>query len=97
MANSLSTNPIIIDTEGTTSAITDTIIVTKIAWVNEASDEIADGNILEILDASGGNKIIYTIATGTTPKIEWNFPGGQIFQGFYVNDLDSGLVFVYLK
>jgi len=97
MANSLTTNPIVLDTEGAISALAETRIITAIEWCNEASDEIADGDIMELLHASGGEKIAYTIATGTTPKISWQFPGGLLVKGIYLNDLDSGYVFIYFK
>lgn len=96
MANKLLTdgvNPIVLDTAGASSAITNNMRILAIVWDSGASGTV--GNTIAIHDAASGNLILG--ATLAVAKDTLVFPlGGVRVKGLYLTTLDNGTVYVYV-
>lgn len=90
----LTTNPIVLDTTGATSAITNALIISAIVWDSGASG--AAGNTV-LLNVSSGGAVVFA-ATLATAKDTLIFCPARPFRvdGLYLTTLSNGTVYVYL-
>lgn len=97
MANAVDQNPIIVDTQGATALVTQTIRVRKIRWVGATTAD----HVAQIKNRHG--KIMWrTLLTdiGTVGEIvapiESDFDCFPM-DGLLVDDLDSGILYIYVE
>jgi len=95
MANSLTTNPIIIDTT-VDAAVTGVRKIQLIIWASNSDHEIAADAELKITDTAGGVKVQIEQPTAKE-NMAIPYPRGLPMDGIKVPTLDSGEVFIYLE
>ena len=93
MANKLTTNPIVLDTAGATSAIAIPLGIQAIVWDNPG----AAGAQCVLHDAAGGNVIWQCTAQAQYVGGRIEFPRALRVAGLYLTTLGSGTVLVYLE
>ena len=86
MANTLTTNPMIFDTAGATSAVTRRVKIQTIVW---SGDAIATGDDLALHDAASGNEILLTTASANDHETVVTFPLGLTVKGLYLTTMTS--------
>jgi len=102
MANSLGTNPVIVDTAQATKLLSGPLNIIKIRWVDTGND-IADGDQAIIQDAAGAvvwQHRISTVAAGTDvqkPGAESDFHPSFRSSGLLVPTLTHGTLYLYLE
>ena len=88
MANSVTTNPIVLDTAGAVS--TDKLTIKAIVFT------AANGDGLVLSDVSGNAVISLEASTGNlSPSL--TVPGGIKTDGLVVTTIDGGTAYLYLK
>jgi hypothetical protein len=102
LANSLSTNPVLIDTAfqsykslvASTLGSLFTVIVTKIKWVAPN----AAGQTVIFDDPQGGVQLLQMTSAAANTDVEEDFSASpRIWRDFSVASLPSGKLFVFLK
>lgn len=88
-ANDLDNKPIIFDTAGATSAITENVTVQTIVWYGASS---TDDIVLH--DASGGSVVFQSIFA-SEPQVVYFGPNGVSFKGLYLTTIDGGELLIY--
>ncbi len=93
MANVLTTNPMVLDTAGATSAVTQPLAIRAIKWDAPG----AAAQVCAIHDAAGGNLIYQHTSEAANKGNDMAFPGrGLMVSGFYLTTLTAGKLLVYL-
>jgi len=99
MANNLDSNPIFIDTSGSTSAKKGPLRVLSIAWVSdqETGDDIAASDDFLLDDSSTGRRIIGKRAhsAGDDLYVSYPLPGKEV-PGLYMTTMDGGVCYIEL-
>ena len=90
MANVLTTNPIILDTAGATSAIARRVFIKAILWYGATNS----AHTCVIHDASGGNIVFGASVTAAGEVVTVNL--NTRLAGIYLTTLGSGTVLIYL-
>ena len=93
MSNDLGSNPIEIDSEGATSAITKPLRIKAIRWYRPTTAD----HKASLLVASGGDTVWKANATVAKQDLVQYF--GQVgirVDGLYCDDLDSGILYIYV-
>jgi hypothetical protein len=92
MANSLSTNPLVFDVAGATSAVTRPVAIKAIHWDNPG----AANAVVTLDDAVGGNLVFEHHAKAQYDGGDTvHFDRPLIVPGLYLTTLDSGKLLVY--
>lgn len=94
MTNILTTNPLILDTTGATSALTRLLYITSIVWDSGTSGAVGDQCVIH--DASGGNIIFTATLAVAKDTIRWQPANPYYAPGFYLTTLGHGTVLIYL-
>lgn len=93
MANDITSNPLIIDTESATALTTKTFKAYKIRWVGSTTA----GHLVSIQNA--GSQVKWAAeANGANYTESESFPDDcrLVFEGLKVPDLDSGKIYIYV-
>ena len=88
MANSVRTNPLVLDSTG--------VVLTGPVTIRSVVYTAATGNGLLLSDAAGNQVLRLTASTGDlSPSL--TVPGGIKIDGLTVTTIDGGTAFVYLR
>jgi len=100
MSNTLTSNPIIVDTAAATVLLTGPLNITKIRWYDSGAD-IAEGDSAVVQDAAGN--VIWAHRMGgvgtvadLVPPVESSFIPGHRSSGLLVPTLTHGTLHIYL-
>ena len=94
MANDLTRNPIVLDTQMDECALSGSYFtIHKVEWVNPTG--MQDGHKFHLQDSNGDIICAAECATDHLNVIEY-FNWGKVYKGLYLDDLDSGYVLVWL-
>lgn len=102
MSNSLTTNPVYIDTPFTsfkasvasTLGALFTLVIVKIRWVAPS----AAGQTLEIVDPQGGAQLAMLTSSAVGVDVEEDFSASpRLFRDFGIPAVPSGKVFLFTK
>jgi len=96
MGNVLTTNPVWVDETG--SIFTHPVSIQAILWVSDdaTNKDIAADDDMKILDEKGGNIICSKRAETSNDNLEISFPKTLHTQGIYVEELDGGVLLIYI-
>jgi len=96
MANNLTTNPLIIDTAGATSAVTGVKYVLAICWTGTEHSAIVANNDFSITNGAGAI-IVEKRAVANGDDFVLVFPKAIPIDGLTVAELDAGYCTIWLE
>jgi hypothetical protein len=95
MANSLTGNPIVVDTAGAGTLLLTRFEVVRIRWVSAGASA---GDTVSVQDQHGNVKFASVAAGANYVESEgWHYNSPLVFDGLKVPTLSSGTVYIYVR